>query len=65
MGASAVRLTDDPHAMADLHGTFIAAAYGLTAVAIVAELVALWSRRRKAIDRIRRERDFDEDGRGG
>jgi heme exporter protein CcmD len=51
--------------MADLHGTFIAAAYGLTAVAIVAELVALWSRRRKAIDRIRRERDFDEDERGG
>ncbi|MFM1988439.1 MAG: hypothetical protein RJA99_1396 [Pseudomonadota bacterium] len=50
--------------MADLHWTFIAVAYGLTAAAIVAELFALWSRRRKAIARIRRERDLDEDERG-
>jgi heme exporter protein D len=49
--------------MASLHWAFIAVAYGLTAAALVAELLALWSRRRKAIERIRRERDFDEDER--
>ena len=53
--------------MADLHWTFIGAAYGLTAAAIVAEAVALIRRRRQAIARVRSERehdDHDEDGRG-
>jgi heme exporter protein CcmD len=50
--------------MADLHWTFIGAAYGLTAVAIVVELVTLIQRRRRAIARVSREREFDEDGRG-
>ncbi|MCX7229760.1 MAG: heme exporter protein CcmD [Burkholderiales bacterium] len=50
--------------MADLHWTFIGAAYGLTAVAIVVELVALMQRRRRAIARVRSEREFDEDERG-
>jgi heme exporter protein D len=50
--------------MADLHWAFISAAYGLTAVAIVVELVALMQRRRRAIARISREREFDEDERG-
>ncbi|RPH43896.1 MAG: heme exporter protein CcmD [Burkholderiales bacterium] len=50
--------------MTDLHWTFIGAAYGLTAVALVVEIVALMQRRRRAIARVRREREFDEDGLG-
>ena len=50
--------------MADLHPLFIAAAYGLSAVAIAVELIALWTRRRRAIARVRRERDLDEDDQG-
>jgi heme exporter protein CcmD len=47
--------------MAEYHWTFITAAYGLTAVAIVAELVALVRRRRRALERVARERDIDDD----
>jgi heme exporter protein CcmD len=50
--------------MAEHHWTFIAVAYGLTAAAIAIELVALVRRRRQALERIERERDFDEDERG-
>ena len=50
--------------MADLHWTFIAAAYGLTAAAIVAEVVSLMRRQRRAIACVRRELDIDEDVRG-
>lgn len=50
--------------MADLHWTFIGAAYGLTAAALAIEVVALMQRRRRAIARIRRERDVDDDGFG-
>jgi len=46
--------------MVEHHWTFITVAYALTAVAIVAELVALALRRRRALDLVARERDFDE-----
>lgn len=46
--------------MADLHWTFIGAAYGLTAAAIIAEVVLLMQRRRRAIARVRSERENDE-----
>jgi heme exporter protein CcmD len=50
--------------MAEHHWTFIAVAYALTAAAIVIEIVALVRRRRQALSRVDRERDFDEDERG-
>jgi heme exporter protein CcmD len=50
--------------MADAHWTFIAVAYAVSAALIVAEVVALLRRRRRAIRRVARERDFDEDERG-
>lgn len=49
--------------MAEHHWTFIAVAYGLTAAALVAELVALARRRRRVLAQVVRERDFDEDER--
>jgi hypothetical protein len=48
--------------MSDLHWTFIGAAYGLTAAAIIAEVVALMQRRRRAIARVLSERENDEHG---
>jgi heme exporter protein CcmD len=50
--------------MAEHHWTFIAVAYGVTAVAIVAELLALARRRRRALERVARERDVDDDDDG-
>jgi heme exporter protein CcmD len=50
--------------MAEHHWNFIAVAYGLSALAIVVEIVGLLRRRRQALDRAARERDFDEDERG-
>jgi len=49
--------------MAHLHWTFVALAYGFAALCIAGELFALARRRRQALDRIARERDFDEDER--
>jgi heme exporter protein D len=49
--------------MTDQHWTFIALAYGFTALCIVAEVLALARRRRHALERAARERDFDEDER--
>ncbi len=47
--------------MAEYHWTFIAVAYALTAVALVAEIAALMRRRRQALERVARERDLDTD----
>ena len=46
--------------MSEYHWMFISAAYGLTAAGIVAEIVALSLRRRRALARVARERDLDE-----
>jgi heme exporter protein CcmD len=46
--------------MSNLHWTFIAVAYGVTALCIAGELVALFLRRRRALARVAQERDFDE-----
>jgi hypothetical protein len=43
------------------HWTYIAMAYGFTALCIAGELVALGRRRRLAIERARRERDVEPD----
>jgi heme exporter protein CcmD len=50
--------------LADYHWHFVAAAYALTAVALVAEIVALARRRRRALERVARERDLDDDTTG-
>ena len=50
--------------MADQHWAFIAAAYAVSAALIVAEIAALLLRRRRAFERVLRERDHDEDERG-
>jgi heme exporter protein D len=49
--------------MTEHHWTFIAVAYALTALGIAAEVIALARRRRQALARAVRERDFDEDER--
>lgn len=46
--------------MKDLHGLFIAAAYGLTALALILEWVMLLYRRKSAQDRVVQERAADE-----
>jgi len=46
--------------MNDSHGLFIAAAYGLTALALILEWIVLASRKRAALARAARERDADE-----
>jgi heme exporter protein D len=46
--------------MNDSHGLFIAAAYGLTALALILEWLVLASRKRAALARAARERDADE-----
>jgi heme exporter protein CcmD len=51
--------------MAEHHWTFVTVAYGLTAVSLVIELFMLAQRRRRALQRVVRERDFDEDERAG
>jgi heme exporter protein CcmD len=51
--------------MVEHHWTFVAVAYGFTALCIAAELFALAHRRRQALRRVERERDFDEDERVG
>ncbi|HYF59285.1 MAG TPA: heme exporter protein CcmD [Burkholderiaceae bacterium] len=49
--------------MADQHWTFIVVAYAVSAALIVAEVVSLVRRRRRALDRANAERDHDEDER--
>jgi hypothetical protein len=46
--------------MAEHHWTFIGIAYGLTAAVLVLEWLALRRARGRAIEAIRREREFDE-----
>lgn len=47
--------------MSDLHWTFIAVAYGLSALALVAEWVLLRAARRQTLSRARQELEFDEE----
>jgi len=47
--------------MTEWHWAFITAAYALTAAGLVAELVSLSLRRRRALARVARERELDED----
>ncbi len=47
--------------MADLHWTFIAAAYGLTALCLLVEWLALRSARQQTLARIAREHELEED----
>jgi heme exporter protein CcmD len=46
--------------MTDLHGSFIAAAYGLSALVLAVEWFMLRRRRRQALERAAREHDFDD-----
>lgn len=46
--------------MAEHHWTFIGIAYGLTAAVLLLECLVLRQARRRAIEAIRREREFDE-----
>lgn len=46
--------------MSDSHGSFIAAAYGLSALVLAVEWLLLWARRRQALSRASREQDVDD-----
>ena len=46
--------------MTDLHGSFIAVAYGLTALVLAVEWFMLQRRRRQALDRAAREHALDD-----
>jgi heme exporter protein D len=47
--------------MADLHWSFIAAAYGLTALCLLVEWLLLRSARHQTLARIAREHELEED----
>ncbi len=47
--------------MSDSHLSYLAVAYGFTALAIAIECVALLRTRRQSIDQVQRERDLDLD----
>lgn len=47
--------------MADMHWTYIAAAYGLTALCLLVEWLVLRSSRHQALARIEREHELEED----
>jgi heme exporter protein D len=47
--------------MFDSHLSYLAVAYGLTALAIAIECVVLIRTRRQSIEQVRRERDLDLD----
>jgi heme exporter protein D len=46
--------------MSDSHGSFIAVAYGLSALVLAAEWIVLRVRRRQALARASREQDVDD-----
>jgi len=46
--------------MTDLHGSFIAVAYGLSALVLAVEWFMLRWRRRQALERAAREHEFDD-----
>jgi hypothetical protein len=47
--------------MSDSHLSYLAVAYGFTAVAIAVECVVLLRTRRQSIEQVRRELDLDPD----
>ena len=47
--------------MLESHLSYLAVAYGFTAVAIAVECVVLLRTRRQSIEQVRRERDLDPD----
>jgi heme exporter protein D len=47
--------------MLDAHLSYLAVAYGLTALALAIECVVLLRTRRQSIEQVRRERDLDLD----
>jgi heme exporter protein D len=47
--------------MSEAHLSYLAAAYGFTAVAIVIECLVLLRTRRQSIEQVRRELDLDPD----
>lgn len=47
--------------MSDSHLSYLAVAYGLTALALAIECVVLLRTRRQSIEQVRRERDLDLD----
>ena len=47
--------------MSDSHRSYLAVAYGFTAVAIAVECVVLLRTRRQSIEQVRRELDLDPD----
>lgn len=49
--------------MLDSHLSYLAVAYGLTALALAIECVVLLRTRRQSIEQVRRERDLDLDDR--
>jgi heme exporter protein D len=46
--------------MAEHHWTFIGIAYGLTVVALAVEWILLRQARKRALEAVQRERDFEE-----